>query len=100
MAKKKETKKKETKKEKPASLTKEHWQKYRKKYHQGRDNNDEIARKLREMTLNQIYKLFGDQEQELRQKYEKLNKGMQRMNLGNRLRARVKNGEKIKGLNA
>ncbi len=54
------------------------------------DNGDEVAAQLREIDLDALYTLVakegGPKESELRAKYEKLNKGMQRMNLGNRLR--------------
>jgi len=55
------------------------------------DVNDETAAKLREKTLDQIYvfaaKTLGETEKDLRAKYGHLNLGMQRMNLGNRIRA-------------
>lgn len=57
------------------------------------DSNDEIAIKLRGKSLDEVYKLAGKAlapdftEADLRKKYRHLNVGMQRMNLGNRIRA-------------
>ena len=56
------------------------------------DNNDPIAQALRAIdSLDEMYEYVAQQlqmdEVELRQKYGHLNSGMQRMNLGNRLRA-------------
>lgn len=54
-------------------------------------NGDEIAAKLLSKDLDQVYTLAArslkEPEQELRNKYAHLNPGMQRMNLGNRMRA-------------
>lgn len=51
---------------------------------------DDVAKKLLGKSLDDIYKLTAKTcdipESELRKKYSKLNLGMQRMNLGNRLR--------------
>lgn len=61
------------------------------------DIDDEVAAKLREKTLDQVYsyaaKTLGVEEKELRHRYAKLNVGMQRMNLGNRVRAAFKAAE-------
>lgn len=55
------------------------------------DNDDEVARKFRGKDLDAVYgltaKALGVTEKELRDRYKKLNVGMQRMNLGNRFRA-------------
>lgn len=62
------------------------------------DNGDKVASTLRDLTLDEVYKevakatreegvTIADQEATLRKRYGKLNAGMQRMNLGNRLRA-------------
>jgi hypothetical protein len=54
------------------------------------DNNDEVATKLRGLDLDSVYaacaKETGTPEKELRERYQHLNVGMQRMNLGNRMR--------------
>lgn len=59
------------------------------------DNNDDLATELRGMELEEVYKLTvkrlaeeGEKVTvaELKEKYDKLNPGMQRMNLGNRIR--------------
>lgn len=53
-------------------------------------NGDAIARMLMDKELGEVYKLaakeIGVSEKELHAKYSHLNIGMQRMNLGNRLR--------------
>lgn len=53
-------------------------------------NGDEVARLLLNKDVNEIYEIVakktGVSEKELRAKYHTLNLGMQRMNLGNRLR--------------
>lgn len=58
------------------------------------DNGDEVASKLRDLDLDGVYALCaktqGVTEKELRERYQHLNVGMQRMNLGNRLRASKK----------
>jgi len=61
------------------------------------DSDDETAQKLRGMDLEDVYTYVEDIAEkhgvdlgDLRKKYSKLNAGMQRMNLGNRLRAVVK----------
>jgi hypothetical protein len=55
------------------------------------DNGDELATKLRGMPIDQIYalakKTFGV---DFHPQYKHLNPGMQRMNLGNRLRAALR----------
>ena len=55
------------------------------------DNGDELARKLRGAELDEVYaqasKVLGETQTALKQKYGHLNVGMQRMNLGNRMRA-------------
>lgn len=54
-------------------------------------NGDEIAQKLIGKDLDQVYTMAArtlkEDEAELRKKYKHLNIGMQRMNLGNRMRA-------------
>lgn len=55
------------------------------------DNGDELAKKLRGVELDDVYaaasKVLGESQAALRAKYAHLNPGMQRMNLGNRMRA-------------
>ncbi len=55
------------------------------------DNGDALAKKLRGLELDDVYaqasKVLGESEAALRAKYKHLNVGMQRMNLGNRMRA-------------
>ena len=83
----------------------------RKKYNKGEsnagnisyDSGDAIAQELRGMALEDVYDLVarksGETERMLKAKYGKLNPGMQRMNLGNRLRKLVRdkaNGKKLK----
>jgi hypothetical protein len=55
------------------------------------DNGDELAKKLRGAELDEVYKeaskILGETQTALRAKYGHLNVGMQRMNLGNRMRA-------------
>jgi membrane protein involved in colicin uptake len=55
------------------------------------DNGDELAAKLRGKDLSEVYKAaakaLGETEKDLIAKYGHLNVGMQRMNLGNRIRA-------------
>lgn len=59
------------------------------------DCGDELAQKLRGMDLDDVYakaaKTLGESERALKGKYSHLNVGMQRMNLGNRLRAALAN---------
>lgn len=54
------------------------------------DCGDELATKLRGSELDEVYgkaaKVLGESERSLRAKYKHLNPGMQRMNLGNRMR--------------
>lgn len=54
------------------------------------DSNDDVAQRLRGCDLGEAYALCakhtGIPVEELRRRYAKLNPGMQRMNLGNRLR--------------
>jgi hypothetical protein len=58
------------------------------------DNGDSIASHLRDMSLDEVYAYAADVLEvsipELRAKYHRLNTGMQRMNLGNRVRAKMK----------
>jgi hypothetical protein len=55
------------------------------------DNGDGVASTLRAVALEQVYKItakeVGESVEALKAKYGHLNPGMQRMNLGNRLRA-------------
>jgi hypothetical protein len=55
------------------------------------DNGDGVASTLRAVALEQVYKItakeIGESIEALKAKYGHLNPGMQRMNLGNRLRA-------------
>jgi len=57
------------------------------------DCNDDVANKFRGKDLDAVYtaaaKILGEPEADLRKKYKHLNVGMQRMNLGNRVRAIV-----------
>jgi hypothetical protein len=58
------------------------------------DNGDNIAQQLRGMSLDEIYakasKDLGITQKALHEQYDKLNVGMQRMNLGNRIRGAAK----------
>ena len=62
------------------------------------DSGDDVATQLRGMDLDDVYstvaKALGVTEKELRERYAGLNPGMQRMNLGNRLRGHQNGGEK------
>lgn len=55
------------------------------------DNGDELAKQLRGADLDEVYskasKILGETQTALKAKYGHLNPGMQRMNLGNRIRA-------------
>lgn len=55
------------------------------------DNGDQVAKQLRGLELDDVYKraskTLGIKETDLRSRYKHLNPGMQRMSLGNRLRA-------------
>jgi hypothetical protein len=55
------------------------------------DNNDKVAQRLRGQTLDTVYELCAKAcevtVKELKAKYGHLNLGMQRMNLGNKIRA-------------
>lgn len=55
------------------------------------DNGDQLAKSLRGVELDEVYaqasKVLGESQAALRAKYAHLNPGMQRMNLGNRMRA-------------
>lgn len=55
------------------------------------DNGDALAKKLRGAALEDVYaeaaKVLGESVSALQAKYKHLNPGMQRMNLGNRMRA-------------
>lgn len=59
--------------------------------HSTMDNGDELAVQLRGLDLDEVYrkasKILGEPQTALRARYEHLNVGMQRMNLGNRMRA-------------
>lgn len=59
--------------------------------HSTMDNGDEVAKQLRGADLEAVYKqaakLLGEPIKDLQAKYGHLNVGMQRMNLGNRMRA-------------
>lgn len=58
------------------------------------DNGDDVAAKLRGMDLARVYAyaagLLNESIEGLKARYEHLNPGMQRMNLGNRVRAFLK----------
>lgn len=60
------------------------------------DCGDEVASKMRAMTLDQVYefaaKTCKSDEKALRAKYAGLNLGMQRMNLGNLVRKALRGG--------
>lgn len=62
-----------------------------------RDVADQAAEELRELSLDKAYihvaKACGVKTAELKEKYEHLNAGMQRMNLGNRLRGAYRAAE-------
>lgn len=62
-------------------------------------NGDYVATQLAEMTLAEVYShvslMLGVRVDDLQAKYGHLNVGMQRMNLGNRLRASYKKNGKI-----
>lgn len=64
------------------------------------DNGDPVAARLRGLDLDAVYSLCSKEtetpEKELREKYQHLNVGMQRMNLGNRLRGGKKEPKKAK----
>lgn len=64
------------------------------------DNNDPVAAKLRGMDLSAIYaeasKVLGVTQKDLHTKYDHLNVGMQRMNLGNRIRGASKTADAAK----
>ncbi len=61
------------------------------------DTDDEIARELRGLDLLETYSkaatVLGIPEEQLRAQYEHLNPGMQRMNLGNRIRGHLRGAE-------
>ncbi len=61
------------------------------------DSGDEVATKYRGLSIDLVYadaaKVLGVPINELLNKYSKLNVGMQRMNLGNRVRAKLANPE-------
>lgn len=59
------------------------------------DNGDSLAKKLRAKDIEAVYKeaakvLGRDEVAALRKRYSKLNVGMQRMNMGNRMRAALR----------
>jgi hypothetical protein len=57
------------------------------------NNGDEVAQALTGATLDEVYRLaskaLGETQKALHEKYDHLNEGMQRMNLGNRIRGAV-----------
>lgn len=59
--------------------------------HATMDNGDDVAKQLRGAELDEVYKaaskVLGETQTALRERYKHLNVGMQRMNLGNRMRA-------------
>lgn len=61
------------------------------------DIGDDTAKVFRDMDINEQYsyasKVLGVTAKELRAKYQHLNPGMQRMNLGNRVRAALAKGD-------
>jgi len=61
------------------------------------DNGDDVASKLRGLELDAVYaraaKVLGVSQASLKAKYAKLNIGMQRMNLGNRIRGATASAE-------
>lgn len=61
------------------------------------DNGDDVAKQLRGLDLEDVYaaaaKLLGESKTSLVQRYAHLNPGMQRMNLGNRMRAAMAGDE-------
>ncbi len=77
----------------PADLSKYHKDTVKKTAggHPSVDSNDKLAVKLRGLTLDEVYseasKVLNEPVKALKAKYEHLNAGMQRMNLGNRMRA-------------
>jgi hypothetical protein len=62
------------------------------------NNGDAVAQALNGATLDETYRLaakaLGETQKALKEKYEHLNEGMQRMNLGNRIRGAVAKMEK------
>ena len=58
------------------------------------DNDDEVATKLRGKTLAEVYEIVAKKldvsERSLREKYGKLNDGLARMSLGNKLRGALR----------
>ena len=64
------------------------------------DNGDDLAVKLRGMKLDELFKLaskeLGVTQKELHEKYDRLNPGMQRMNLGNRIRGAANRAARAK----
>jgi hypothetical protein len=79
----------------PADLTHYHVDKEKKTAggHASVDSDDKLAQELRGFTIDQVYTkaalVLGEAEKDLKAKYAHLNVGMQRMNLGNRMRAAV-----------
>jgi hypothetical protein len=65
--------------------------------HRTVDIGDGTAKQLRGLDLDKVYaiaaKALGTPEKELRAKYAHLNPGMQRMNLGNKMRAAANSKE-------
>ena len=64
-------------------------------------NDDPVAQALNGVALGQLYKTaakFLEQTaKSLQEKYEHLNVGMQRMNLGNRIRGKIAQMDKVEG---
>lgn len=62
------------------------------------DNGDDVAQMLRGMELDDVFEMASKklnvEENELRAKYGHLNAGMQRMNLGNRIRKAFRDADK------
>lgn len=64
------------------------------------DNDDDFARELRGSSLSEVFRIAsqatGQTQKDLRAKYEHLNPGMQRMNLGNLIRGARRGAEREK----
>lgn len=84
----------------PANLSQYHVDKEKKTAggHASVDSNDTLAQKLRGKSIDEVYReaalVLKEDATALRAKYAHLNVGMQRMNLGNRMRAAVMKVEK------
>lgn len=69
---------------------------YKEKSPSGRDCNDKLASKLRDCDLEAVYREsanHGFDPAELKVKYAHLNRGLQRMTVGNLIRQAIKRGE-------